>query len=689
MTAGPEKAGILVVDDLPGNLIVYKTVLEELGQDLILVQSGSDALKEVLRRDFAVVILDVNMPELDGFETAAMIRARRRSAHVPIIFVTAFIDEPRASEGYSLGAVDFIRSPVVPSILRSKVKVFVDLFLLTVRVRRQGEEQAALAEEQARRAAAEESNRRLSFLAEAGAVIGGSLDFSATSRDVARLAVPFLAERAAVVLTGPVGGRETVVLATAGGTGVAVMAGAGRDGLPEEMARRLDDGFDAVPAGSDASGGPDTKESPIVLAVPLETRGHRFGALVLSRLSSGRVFAPADRYLVQAYAGRSASALLNSRLFQDVLLANRRKEEFLPMLAHELRNPLAPIRNAVEILGLMKIQDPGARRSIEIIDRQAVHLARLVDDLLDATRIAQGKILLRKEVCDLARIVRQSAEDHRPDLAASGIRLELEDLGRPLWVDGDPTRLAQIVGNLLHNAHKFTDPGGVVTLGARAVAETGEVWVRDTGIGIDGALLPHVFEVFAQGDQSLERSHGGLGLGLALVKGLVELHGGGITAASDGPGTGSRFTVRLPLVAGPKTAEPAPQETAAARDRYRILVVEDNPDAAESTRELLAMMGHEVEIAGDGPSGLDATKAFRPQVILCDIGLPGGINGYDLARLIRQDASLHGIYLIALTGYGREEDLRRAQEAGFDRHLTKPVDGSVLRRALASLPARV
>lgn len=368
--------------------------------------------------------------------------------------------------------------------------------------------------------------------------------------------------------------------------------------------------------------------------------------------------------------------------------ANQHKDDFLAMLAHELRNPLGPTRNAVQILELIGSADPALQKARDIIARQVTHMARLIDDLLDVSRLGHGKVLLRTEQVELGRLVRQTAEDYRSMLEASGINLTLDLATEPLSVRGDATRLAQMVGNLLHNAQKFTDVGGSVSVRTRAEGNMALIAVQDTGIGMQQDTINRVFDTFSQADRSLDRSRGGLGLGLALVKGLVELHHGNIVASSAGLGLGSEFEIRLPLHAGTvaKTHEAEASQTKGRS--YRILVIEDNRDAAESTRMLLGMIGHEVKTAHTGEAGVALAREFRPEVILCDIGLPGGMSGYEVARRIRQEPSLRSTYIIALTGYGRDEDHQQTQAAGFDLHLIKPVEFSNLRRTLATLPVR-
>jgi PAS domain S-box-containing protein len=366
--------------------------------------------------------------------------------------------------------------------------------------------------------------------------------------------------------------------------------------------------------------------------------------------------------------------------------ANRHKDDFLAMLAHELRNPLGPTRNAVQILQLISSPDPGFQKAKDIIARQVTHMARLIDDLLDVSRLSLGKILLRSERHDLVRLVRQTTEDYRSILEASGIGLQVELSAKPLWIQGDATRLAQMVGNLLHNAQKFTDVGGSVKVRAWADGQWAHVGVKDSGIGMQPETIARIFDTFSQADRSLARSRGGLGLGLALIKGLAELHGGSVHATSPGLGLGSEFVIRLPLGAGPDVMPVEMESKSEENQSYRILVIEDNRDAAESTRMLLSLIGHEVQIAHTGEAGVSLARNFHPQVILCDIGLPGGMTGYDVAKRLRLEPALKSTYLIALTGYGRDEDHQQTHAAGFDLHLIKPVDFTHLRRILATLP---
>ncbi|HVG08493.1 MAG TPA: ATP-binding protein [Thermoanaerobaculia bacterium] len=369
--------------------------------------------------------------------------------------------------------------------------------------------------------------------------------------------------------------------------------------------------------------------------------------------------------------------------------AGRRKDEFLAMLGHELRNPLSPIRNAVQILRQSGVENPLVVRAREMIARQVSHMTRMVDDLLDVSRISNGKILVRKEPVDIAALLHDTAEDYRESLEAAGTSLKLSLPSGPVWVHGDPTRLSQAVGNLLNNAEKYTGHGQVrLTAQPLSGQATVEICVEDNGVGMDPGLLDRLFEPFSQGDRSLDRARGGLGLGLALAKGLVELHDGEIEASSAGPGQGACFTIRLPLASSPEPAkeEAAPDLRGLSR---RIVVIEDNVDAAESLQLLLEIWGHQVEMVHDGPAGLEAVRRFEPDVVLCDIGLPGGMDGYEVARRLRSAGTT--ARLVALTGYGQQEDQRRALDAGFDLHLTKPVEPAALQKLLAApeaLPVR-
>jgi signal transduction histidine kinase/ActR/RegA family two-component response regulator len=372
--------------------------------------------------------------------------------------------------------------------------------------------------------------------------------------------------------------------------------------------------------------------------------------------------------------------------------SDQRKNEFLGLLAHELRNPMAAIAHSIVVLMRGGTGDDRSSRAQMIIDRQTRHLTRLIDDLLDITRISRGKIDLQRERLDLVPLMRECAEDHQPMLDAAGLALELQLPEQGLQVDGDRTRICQVVGNLMSNAIKFSDRGSriVVTVRREGDPPFAAIQVADSGDGIAPDLLERLFQPFSQGDHGRERKNGGLGLGLALVKALIDLHEGSVEARSDGPGHGARFTVRLPLV--PDAAQAGfsrtPSESAAAHKLLRILIVEDNLDAAESLREAMGMHGHRVEMAYTGVEGVEKAVAFRPDVVLCDIGLPL-MDGYEVARRLRADASLGPIKLVALSGYASPEDRQRAEQAGFDLHLAKPASIEHLNAILAGFGAGI
>jgi signal transduction histidine kinase len=372
------------------------------------------------------------------------------------------------------------------------------------------------------------------------------------------------------------------------------------------------------------------------------------------------------------------------RLMHELREADRRKDEFLAMLAHELRNPLAPIRNALQILRMDNTDRETASRAQEMMERQLQHLVRLVDDLLDVSRIMRNKIELRKERLDLRQVVERAAEIAQPVIDARGHQLRVTLPPEAVLLEADSVRLTQVVANLLSNAAKYTDQAGHIWISLGREGETSSLRVKDNGMGIAPELLPRVFDLFVQGDRSSARTQGGLGIGLTLVKRLVEMHGGSVAAYSGGAGNGSEFVVRLPL-ASETNAGPGAEADGAAATRTverRVLVVDDNVDAAESLAMWLRLLRHDVRTVHDGPAALEAVKEYQPEVVLLDIGLPG-MDGYAVAQRLRLMPGGKAVRLIAVSGYGQEEDRRRAREAGFDRHLTKPVDPDSLSQFLS------
>lgn len=370
--------------------------------------------------------------------------------------------------------------------------------------------------------------------------------------------------------------------------------------------------------------------------------------------------------------------MTDRRQVEQLQIADRHKNEFLAMLAHELRNPLAPIRNGVELLKMSSTVDPEVRETTRMMERQVVHLVRLVDDLLDVSRIVMGKIHLDRVPIDVDRFLDRAVEEIQPTIDARGHELMLIRPARRIIVDGDVVRLAQVISNLLGNAAKYTDQASQIWLSVETHDEQVEIRIRDSGIGMTPEELKRVFNLFEQADNSIGRARGGLGVGLTLVKRIVELHGGSVAASSAGPGKGSEVTVRLPLS---KSAETPDRLHAAAHRRatpgQRILVVDDNVDAAISVERLLKSWGHEVYTAFNGPTAIDLAKMLHPQIVLLDIGMPG-MSGYEVATKLRSEPGLEGMVLMALTGYGQADDRRRSQEAGFDHHLTKPPDPAAL-----------
>ncbi len=694
-----ERSNILIVDDRLDKRVVFRTILEELEQNIITASSGEEALRWLLDNECAVILLDVNMPGMDGLETAELIRSRRKSAHMPIIFITAFADEMHTARGYSLGAVDYILSPVVPNILRSKVRALVQLHRLNAELKKRSDERVALVKEQAARTIAEEQQRRASFLAEATQAMGSSLDVDTILKGASSLLVPFIADFSAVVLVaddGTVRARSHSAVA-----GWEQYLGGHREGfdglLLEQQAGVMETGAhcvcDQLSAVTDANA-PDDTPAGEVHAFPLVTRGRTRGVLVLALGPSSRKLAGADLSLADSLAGRAAASLDNCLLYEEIQSADRRKNEFLATLSHELRNPLAPMRAALHMLRGKGSVDPAKARSLlDTMDRQVVQMSRLVEDLLDISRINRGVIELRREPVDVAAEIRNALESCSGPLEVGRHKLTLNLPAEPVKVVADAVRLQQILENLILNAVKYTQPGGEIEVSAEAELSDVVVRVRDNGIGIAPDKLAQVWDLFVQVDESPERTRKGLGIGLALVKDLVGRHGGTVEAASEGLGKGSTFSFRLSRAVrgeareAPRAQEPV-RETAPATMR-RVLVVDDNVDAAETLAMMLEILGQKTSQAHDGNAALEVAASFKPEVVFMDIGLPG-LTGHEAAARMRKDLGMTNVYLVALSGYGSDEDRRKSLHAGFDSHLVKPLDPSQLPAILAKaerLPA--
>ncbi|AEG93039.1 hybrid sensor histidine kinase/response regulator [Ramlibacter tataouinensis] len=670
--ARPEKASILIVDDLPEKHVVFRSILEELGQHIVSARSGKEALAQILDNEFAVILLDVNMPDIDGLETASLIRQYKRSAQTPIVFITAYVDELQAKRGYALGAVDYIPSPVVPEVLRSKVRVFVELFRMNRQLQWRAAEREALARSEAARAAAEQAIARADYLADASQLLSRSLDMDQTARALLEVSVPMLGRRALLVVAGSDGAVMRSQDHPAGAVG-------GVDGLEpglrEAVARVLEERrFERWQDGTAGAA-----------VCPLLMGEHSRGVLVL--LGRPDEFDSPRLALAKEVVSRASIALENARLYAAVQEADRRKNEFLAMLAHELRNPLAPIRNAVHIMQGADVAPPTMNWARDVISRQADHMARLIDDLLDVSRIVQGKVVVKPEKLSLASLVERSVESSMPKIEGRSQRLAVELPDDPVVLDGDSVRLAQVLSNLINNASKFSPPDTRIALRARYAAGKVTIAVQDQGVGIAPDFLPHIFDLFAQADQSLDRSQGGLGIGLTLVKHLVELHGGRVEARSEGIGRGTEVSVQLPASLAPaqRPAEPvaaAAKPSAGERAAPRVLVVDDLAASAETLMMLLEMEGFEVKTAHEGNSALAVAEAFRPDVVLLDIGLPG-MNGFEVAHRLRSLPASRDALLIALTGYGEAESRNRSAEAGFDFHMVKPADVNLLLQLVA------
>jgi signal transduction histidine kinase/DNA-binding response OmpR family regulator len=697
--ASVERSNILIVDDRLDKRVVFRTILEELDQNIVTASSGEEALRWLLDNDCAVILLDVNMPGMDGLETAELIRSRRKSAHTPIIFITAFADEMHTAKGYSLGAVDYILSPVVPNILRSKVKALVQLHRLNAELRKRADERVALAKEQAARTMAEENQRRASFLAEATQVMASSLDVDTILKGASDLVVPFLADYSAVVLTaddGNVRARRSACVA-----GWDQYLGTYRERFDAmvqlQLGRVLSQGLHAfsdrlsVAEEGDVVDEPPTGE---VHAFPLVTRGKTRGALILALGPSTRRLQGQDLSLADSLAGRAAASLDNCLLYEEIQNADRRKNEFLATLSHELRNPLAPMRAALHMLRSKPVEQDKARTLLETMDRQVAQMTRLVEDLLDISRITRGAIELRRETLDICTEVRNALESCQGALESRRHQITLALPDRPdVKVVADRVRLQQILENLILNAVKYTEPEGRIDVSAEAEISDVVIRVRDTGIGIAPEKLSQVWDLFVQVDESPERTRKGLGIGLALVKDLVKRHGGTVEAASDGLGKGSTFTIRLPRAvradAEMQTGQPVATAAKPAADAgsRRILIVDDNIDAAETLAMMLEILGQQTHKAHDGNAAIQAAADYQPDVIFMDIGLPG-ISGHEAASRIRKDLGMTGVYMVALSGYGTEEDRRKSLYAGFDTHLVKPLDPSMLPGILTAVERR-
>ena len=532
------------------------------------------------------------------------------------------------------------------------------------------------------------------FLARASATLAGLVDYESTLQKVAHLAVPVFADWCTVDMLSEDGTLRRVAVSHVQPDKVQLAhelhrrfppdptAPQGvwnvlRSGESEFVAEIVDDLL--VTLANDADLLAILRELGLksYMAVPLSVRGKVLGVITFIAAESGRRYNIDDLAVTEDLAQRAAVAIDNARLYQEVREANRRKDEFLAVLGHELRNPLAPISNALYVLKRRKGDADIVEQAREIMERQVHHMVRLVDDLLDVSRIVRGKVELRRDPVDLAAVISRAVETSQPLIDAEGHELTVLLPPEPLLVVGDLVRLAQAVSNLLNNAARYTERGGKIQVEGRREGGKAILRVRDTGIGIAAEMLPQIWEIFVQAERRTKSSQGGMGVGLALVKGLVELHGGTVEAYSEGLGKGSDFTIRLPLMLSKPHGQSCARVVAAPVESRRVLVVDDNVDAAESLAMLLRLEGHKVRVAYDGPSALTLATIEAPELAFFDIGMPE-MDGLELARRFRADPVLNEVRLIALTGWGMADDRRRTKEAGFDAHEVKPVGPEAL-----------
>ncbi|HKS56720.1 MAG TPA: response regulator [Steroidobacteraceae bacterium] len=758
--SAPAQASILLVDDQPARLLAYEAVLHGLGVQCVRALSGPLALERLLDQQFAAILLDVNMPEMDGFEVARLVREHPRLERTPIIFVTAVnVTEFDRMKGYELGAIDYIEVPVVPEILRSKVAVLVELHqrrgqlqalnaeLNAARAKLAAEHEKALAERDAQLHALFEHPSDLTGILkavrdESGAIVDwfytnvnrNAADLMGRSRDeiIGRRVSELVPQRASTLFAhlrrvvesreivrydSQFAGRDLVVtLFVAGDDYVVSTARDVTEGRRAENALRASEAryravVDNAPVAvaHNALGGRFEYvnkafcdlvgyDSAELLTMSWQDITHPEDVAADQSLASSVVEGELPHYTIdKRYIRRDGSIvwvkLFGNILFDDLarpvqglavaiditerLQNERRKDEFLAMLAHELRNPVAPIASSAELLSRLVPQEK-QRALVGIIQRQAVHLGRLLDDLLDVARITQGRIELRREVIDVVSCVQLAIETAEPLIRSKGHQLTLTQMLDPIYVSADKVRLGQCIANVLVNAAKYTPDGGEIRIRPYVDGNTAVVEVSDNGIGIAPEFLPRIFDLFAQSERGLDRSQGGLGVGLTVCKQIVELHGGSVVASSPGVGRGATFTLRQPLAERPpattRPADPQPDPL------LRVLIVDDNRDAADSLAMLLQFEGRQTLCVYSGEEALQVLAAFNPQLVLLDIGLPG-IDGYEVARRLKEAAP--ELHVIALSGYGQLEDRQRSAAAGFDGHLVKPVDLAALKHALA------
>jgi PAS domain S-box-containing protein len=660
---------ILIVDDEPKNLVVLETVLNEPDYRLVRAESADQALLALVVEEFALIILDIRMPGMTGFELAQMIKERKKTARVPIIFLTAYYNEDQhVLEGYGTGAVDYLHKPVNPAILRSKVSVFAELYRKSREVNLAN--RALLAEVTERRRAEERLRELNDTLEQCVAERTEALRESETrlrlAQDAARIGTFDWNVQTGRTLWTP----ELEAL-----YGLPPGSFDGTQSVWEKLVH-LEDRPEALRLVERAFETGQPTEGEWRVTWPDGSVHWLMGRFQVFKDAAG---------LPLRMTGANLDITQRKRAEEALKEADRRKDEFLATLAHELRNPLAPVRTAVQVLHLKGPMTPELQWAKEVIDRQIRAMTRLIDDLMDLSRISRGRIELRRQRIELAQVIAEAVESSRPLVEQQGHKLTVSLPPPPVLLDADQTRLAQVFLNLLNNAAKFSEKSGRIDLTAERQGSDVVVSVKDTGIGIPAANLGSIFEMFSQVEGTLSRSQGGLGIGLCLVKRLVEMHDGQIEARSEGPDKGSEFLVRLPMVleqSPDQRTSDSSGDLVLPTPGLRILVVDDSQDAAISLALLLGSMGNTTWLAHDGQEAVARAEEHQPDVVLLDIGLPK-MNGYDAARAIRREPWGRNMVLIAVTGWGQDEDKRKAKEAGFDRHLVKPVDPRSLMKLLA------
>jgi signal transduction histidine kinase/DNA-binding response OmpR family regulator len=697
MALPPQTADVLVVDDRPDKLLGIVALLETLGANVLTATSGREALRHVLRQPFAVILLDINMPGMDGFETAELIRAYRGSKHTPIIFMTAAGDDVHLLRSYALGGVDYILTPVVPDVLRSKVRVFIELFRKTDEVRCQ----AAALERQASllRRLTEASIRINSLLSLDGilaAITEAARDLAGAHHATTTVEVPPGHRRGAAsysekhaALRGRAPDREAGALYAAA--------------RPEGGTLRLTQGeIEASPVLARASALGDGPPKRGLLAVPLLMHdGQPMGLVQVSDKQEGELDGDDEAILLQL--AQLGSIAIRNCMHAEAREANRMKDEFLATLSHELRTPLHALLGWTRLLRAGPPDPARIARGLEVIERNVTLQTSIIEELLDVSRITAGKLRVDARPIALAPVIEAAVDALRPTADAKSILLgaALDEGGARVL--GDADRLHQVISNLVGNALKFTPRGGHVDVILRRGGGEVEILVSDSGMGIGPEFLPYVFDRFRQADSSTTRAQGGLGLGLAVVRHLVELHGGSVSAESPGPGHGATFVVRLPELPAQASAEAPPLrwEAGAAGpesgprsgvhelDGLRVLVVDDDHDARELLKEVLTQHRAQVTTASSASEALDAIGAERPHVLVSDVAMKGE-DGYELVRRLRGRTPEEGGSLpaLALTAYARKEDRLRAFAAGFQMHATKPIEPTELVAAVASLARR-